>query len=136
MSVIQMHGDAGPLAATVARRVRGLLAEEGMAQQDLAPVLGVSGSSTSKRIRGLMPFALDELPAVANALGTSIEYLLGLTDERRPRRAMLDEASDELRARRDSNPKPSDLESDAPRAVDLSAWRQRSARRRQMAAVS
>ena len=122
MTITQMHDDdPSSLGATVARRVRGLLAEQGLKQEVLAPVLGVSPSSTSKRVRGLKPFEIDELPAVAQALDTSMEYLLGLTNDRSPRRItpgggsmfVLPERtvglSAALRACRDSNPKPSDL---------------------------
>ncbi|OFI74822.1 hypothetical protein BFX14_17715 [Vibrio cholerae] len=116
MTITQMHPDDGGLASTVARRVRGLLGELDMDRKDLGPILGVSGSSASKRVRGDMPFALNELPVLASALDTTVEYLLGLTETRNPRRSapgggsffVLPESGRVLRACRDSNPKPSD----------------------------
>ena len=88
MSIMEMHQSRPGLSAVVAKRVRGLMAELELTQLDLVPLLGISNSGISKRVRGQMQFGLDELPQVATALGTSIEYLLGLTDERSPRRSV------------------------------------------------
>lgn len=74
------------LASTVARRVRGLLGEYQMKQAELAMRLGLSTTAMSHRLSGNKDFDLVELPALAAALEVSIEYLLGLADERSPRR--------------------------------------------------
>lgn len=113
------------LADLVARRVRGLLGEHRMTQADLSRVLGISQASMSDRLRGVKDFDLNELPALAGTLQVSVEYLLGLTDERSPRQTMSDEGFGTLRARRDSNPKPSDLESEGGRVIDLASWREK-----------
>lgn len=81
MSVTQIHRDSG-LAGVVATRVRGLLAERQLKQGDLAKILGRSQASVSDRLRGVKDFEIRELPVVAEALDVSIEYLLGLTDDR------------------------------------------------------
>lgn len=82
MTITQMHGEPVTFSAIVASRLRGVLAERGMNQQDLVRILSVSTSAASKRYRGLMPFPLDEVPVLAAALGTSVAYLMGLTDDR------------------------------------------------------
>lgn len=75
--------DAGPLLAdVVARRARGLLAENQMTQAQLAKRLGFSAASMSDRLRGVKDFDLNELPALAEALETSVAYLLGMTEVR------------------------------------------------------
>jgi transcriptional regulator with XRE-family HTH domain len=108
------------LSHTAAGRIRGLRAELGLNQTKLALRVGMTRTALSDREAGVKPVNVDELPAFADALGTSIEYLLGLTNDRSPRRIapsggsmfVMPERttglSAALRACRDSNPKPSD----------------------------
>lgn len=96
------------LSARVARRARGLAAENGLSQAAIAAALGTSQQNVSRRMSGQIAFTLDELEALAGALGTSLPYLLGLTDSRNPHPGGPDGGLDVGRARRDSNPKPSD----------------------------
>ncbi|WP_366145761.1 helix-turn-helix transcriptional regulator [Nocardioides sp.] len=104
------------LSSVAAARIRGLRAEAGLNQTQLARQVGLSRTAVSDREAGIKPVNVDELPAFADVLGTSIEYLLGLTNDRSPRRVApgggsmfaVSEGRDQLRARRDSNPKPSD----------------------------
>jgi predicted XRE-type DNA-binding protein len=86
MTVTQMWPESG-LAGVVAARVRGLLAEQSMKQGDLAKVMDLSQASVSDRLRGVKRFDLNELPVLTAAFGVSVEYLLGLTDDRSPRRS-------------------------------------------------
>lgn len=69
-------GDRNGLRRTVASRVRGLLAERDLRQADLAVALNMSQQSVSKRMRGKVPFDVDELEVVAGFLGVSVVQLL------------------------------------------------------------
>jgi transcriptional regulator with XRE-family HTH domain len=84
MTVTQIAPQGVDLAAHVARRVRGLMGEHQVRQTDLAKMLGVSQSAASDRLRGVTDFPINELPVLAAEFSTSIEYLLGLTDDRSP----------------------------------------------------
>ncbi|MFD1250356.1 helix-turn-helix domain-containing protein [Nocardioides ginsengisoli] len=100
--------DALSLSRIAGRRIRGLRSELGLSQRKLVLQLGgiVSPSGLSDREAGIKPVPLDELPLFADALGTSVAYLMGLVDDRS--RPLEGAASEYLRACRDSNPKPSD----------------------------
>ena len=76
---------SGTLNAVVARRVRGLRAEFDITQAELGRQLGIKTASVSERLRGVTKFDINELPVLADVFGVSIEYLLGLTDERENR---------------------------------------------------
>lgn len=114
---IPEDGDAA-LSEVVATRIRGLMAEKRLTQLEVSQALNVSRSGVSDRLNGVKPVNLNELPALAHLLDTSIDYLLGLTNDRSPRRAaapgggsmfvLPERTSGLLRACRDSNPKPSD----------------------------
>lgn len=77
----QAHSEA-ELATTVAARARGLLAERRMKQAELGMAMGITRSGINNRLTGAKDFDLNELPALADALDTSIEYLMGLTESR------------------------------------------------------
>jgi transcriptional regulator with XRE-family HTH domain len=70
------------MADALARRVRGLMGEQRMTARELAARLGLSQASMSRRLSGDMEFGLNEVPMVAQALGTSEAYLLGFAAER------------------------------------------------------
>lgn len=135
------------LSEVAATRLRGLMAEQRMTQLDVARTLNLSRSGVSDRLTGVKPVNLDELPALASLLGTSIDYLLGLTNDRSPRRGtpgggslfvMPERTSGftgALRACRDSNPKPSVMES-ARRAARWLLGRVIPARRRRAALLA
>ncbi len=55
----------------------------------------------SDRETGVKPVPVDELPAFAEALGTSVAYLMGLTDDRS--RPLEDAAAEALRTTRGRN---------------------------------
>ena len=57
--------------------VRAELARQGRTQTDLAGVLGITQSQISARIRGRVPWRLEELAAVASYLGTPLTVLIG-----------------------------------------------------------
>lgn len=81
MSIAASYGDE-LLSEIAATRVRGLMAEKRMNQADIARVLGVSRSGVSDRINGVKPINLNELQPLSAALGVSVAYLIGLTDDR------------------------------------------------------
>ena len=100
--------EAAPTISSIAAaRIRGLRAERAWTQADLAKRVGLSRVNITDRESGRKAVNVDELPAFADALGVSMAYLMGLTDDRS--RPLEEAASGALRACRDSNPKPSDL---------------------------
>lgn len=69
-------------AEVVGATVRAELARAGKSQTDLAVVLGVTQTAVSKRLRGVTPFDVNELAAVAAALDLDISVLIAGTDQR------------------------------------------------------
>jgi transcriptional regulator with XRE-family HTH domain len=103
------------ISAIASARIRGLRAERGWNQSELALRVGLSRVNVSDRESGRKAVNIDELPAFADALGSSVAYLMGLTNDRS--RPLEEAASGALRACRDSNPKPSDLSTATARAA-------------------
>lgn len=131
---------AEALSETVARRTRRVIGEDQLSQARIARALGLSSTAMSNRVTGLMEFRLSEVPALADALGVSMEFMLGMTDERSPRQtgggshfvAREEVTSSALGLnwlpRLDSNQQPCDLRFAQVRAgvvVDLDAERAR-----------
>lgn len=73
-----IHGDYPdePLAAAVARRLRGQLAEQRMTLEDLGKVLGLSKMAASRRVNGETPISLAELELIEAATPITAAYLL------------------------------------------------------------
>lgn len=69
-------------AEVVGATVRAELARAGKSQTDLAVVLGVTQTAVSKRLRGVTPFDVNELAAVAAALDLDMSVLIAGTDQR------------------------------------------------------
>lgn len=63
-------------AEVVGAAVRAELARAGKSQNDLAAVLGVTQTAVSKRLRGVTPFDVNELAAVAAALDVDMSVLI------------------------------------------------------------
>lgn len=57
----------------VAREVRAEMARQRKTSVDLAPVIGRSQQTASNRMRGLYPFNVDEIEAVAEWLAVPME---------------------------------------------------------------
>lgn len=53
-------------------------------QTALAPVLGMTQSALSAKLRGRRAFTSDEILKVADTFGVSLDYLFGKTDDPRP----------------------------------------------------
>lgn len=73
------------LSEAVARRLRGLLAEQRITASALAREMGMKQSSISRRLVGDTPLTLDELSQIAEILGiTEVELLTGQRTVPRP----------------------------------------------------
>ena len=70
------QGEASDYSKLVAEEVRALAARKRVSGADLAKALGISAMSMSRRMNGHLPFGVDELAVVANALGVPVEQLL------------------------------------------------------------
>lgn len=70
--------EAESLSATIAKRIRGLLGEQGISQARLARDLGVSQMYVSDRIRigGKTPIDVNDLQRIAALLGVPVIDLL------------------------------------------------------------
>lgn len=81
MSITQAQ--RGNLDYEVSRRVNMLMWERKTTQVNLAKLLGVGQSGLSKKVRGEVGWSVADLVAVSAALGTTVAYLVGETDEPR-----------------------------------------------------
>ena len=88
------------------RRVHMLMWDAKLSQRRLAPKLGMTQANLSKKVRGERGWSIDELFAVARELGTTVSYLIGETENRRPDGP--DGGSVATYTPRDSNPEPTD----------------------------
>lgn len=114
----QMHDDAPELAlhAVVAANVRAEMARLGIRQSEVAQALGIGQPSVSAKRQGHTPFTLNELAVIAPMLGMTVGELIdgavAAGVRRSPAGRGADGATGPLsqteRARRDSNPQPSD----------------------------
>lgn len=68
-----MQGQIG----TPASKIRGLAAERGMTQEDVAVFLGRSRNYVGKRYRGQLDFPSSELAQLASHFGVSVSVLFG-----------------------------------------------------------
>ena len=65
-------------------RLKALRKEKGYTQIQMQLLTGVDQSDYSKLERGERYYSLEQCKRIALALGTSMDYLAGLTDERTP----------------------------------------------------
>ena len=101
--------DQRPLHERVAATVRAEMARYGITQVRMAELLGITQQSISRKRSGKTPYTLNELEIIAPLFGMTPDELL--RGSRSPRPVGPDEGLD-LRARRDSNPQPSDPKAD------------------------
>ncbi|MBT2594760.1 helix-turn-helix transcriptional regulator [Arthrobacter sp. ISL-72] len=64
------------LSVAVARRLRGQLAERNLKGSGLARLTGLPQQTISRKLLGGTPFTLDELQAICEVTGISLEYIL------------------------------------------------------------
>jgi transcriptional regulator with XRE-family HTH domain len=60
----------------IAASVRAEMARRRMSQKDLAELLGMTQPALSRRLTGEVPFAVDDLPLFAEALGVPVSVLM------------------------------------------------------------
>lgn len=77
MGVISLAGGPEHLTSRVAAEVRALMGRHNVTQMQLTAVLGVSQTGVSKRLRGLTPFDVNEIEALADYFGLDPAELLG-----------------------------------------------------------
>ncbi|TSI14673.1 helix-turn-helix domain-containing protein [Brevibacterium aurantiacum] len=79
----------------VGREVAAWMTRYNLRQADIAQILGFAQRNVSKRIRGEMPFRIDELLAIARYMGISLSQLLGegIVNEKNPQSVELTEGS-------------------------------------------
>ena len=68
--------DEVDLDLCIARNVRAELARRSVAQSQLAPTVGLTPASLSRRLKGHTSFSVPELAKIADVLGVSLESLL------------------------------------------------------------
>ncbi|WIE54200.1 helix-turn-helix transcriptional regulator [Curtobacterium sp. MCBD17_003] len=73
--------DISDLTRLVASNIRGLMAQHGVKQADLAASIGVSQSQLSKMIRGVRPIDLDQLDGMCMALGEDTAAVIKRAEE-------------------------------------------------------
>lgn len=69
---------------TMLYRLRGLREDRDLSQEDMAAILNVSQSSYSDYERENTNIPIDSLRRLARYFNTSVDYILGLTDNPRP----------------------------------------------------
>lgn len=65
-------------------RIRDLREDKDLNQRQLAKILNISQQQYSRYETGLSEMTYDQLKTLANFYHTSIDYILCLTDERKP----------------------------------------------------
>jgi transcriptional regulator with XRE-family HTH domain len=68
--------EVSDLTRLIASRIRGLMAQHGVKQAEMAAAIGVSQSQLSKMIRGVRPIDIDQLDGMCLALGTDLYSLI------------------------------------------------------------
>lgn len=68
----------------IAERLRSLRKEKGFTQIKMQMLTGIDQSDYSKLERGKRYYTFEQCRKIALALGTSMDYLTGLTDEKKP----------------------------------------------------
>lgn len=69
---------------TVKNRLQDLRMEKGFTQIKMQQLTGIDQSDYSKLETGKRYYTVEQCKRIALALGTSTDYLLGLTDEKAP----------------------------------------------------
>jgi len=64
--------------------IRSLRIDKDLKQRELAEILNVSQNTYSQYELGIINFPVDALVRLAEFYNTSVDYLLGLTDEKAP----------------------------------------------------
>ncbi len=86
-----------PVSQRMNENLTALMFRSGWLQKDVAAAIGISAPSVSRKMKRLNDWTLPEVEAIAAAMSVEVAELLGDLPD-----------FDVWRARRDSNPKPSD----------------------------
>ncbi|MDN4645387.1 helix-turn-helix domain-containing protein [Arthrobacter sp. PsM3] len=73
-AISEQHSES--LSVAVARRLRGQLAERNIKGSALSRMTGLPQQTISRKLIGGTPFTLDELQAICDVTGISLEYIL------------------------------------------------------------
>ena len=65
-------------------RIRDMRVDRGLSQEEIGDILGVKQNTYSQYEIGVLNYPLDVVIKLAEFYGTSVDYLLGLTDEKKP----------------------------------------------------
>lgn len=65
-------------------RIRSMRTDRGLSQQQIAELLNVKQNTYSQYEIGVLNYPLDVVVKLAEYYETSVDYLLGLTDEKAP----------------------------------------------------
>lgn len=58
--------------------------DKGLSQEEIGKILNVKQNTYSQYELGVLNYPLDVVITLAEFYGTSVDYLLGLTDEKKP----------------------------------------------------
>jgi len=81
-----------PTGMAIGRRVHLLMWDARLTQMELGERIGMDQSSLARRIRGERGWTPDQLVAVADALGVTVAYLFGESDQAEPEEAVAETA--------------------------------------------
>lgn len=84
MSTPWIAQDEVPLDTALGERVHQLMWRAKISQTALAPKLGLTQAGLSKKLRGDRGWSLDEVLAVSDLFGVSLNYLFGREDQNSP----------------------------------------------------
>ena len=70
------QGPSGPFARAIAAQVREAMARHRISAARLAPLIDVSQSYLSKRLRDEVPLTLNDVEAICTALGEDIQAMV------------------------------------------------------------
>ena len=65
-------------------RLKEIRQDKGFKQEDIADILKITQEQYSLYERGIRLIPIDKIVKLANYYDTSVDYLLGITDERKP----------------------------------------------------
>lgn len=61
----------------IANRIRSLIVERGVEQQEFARAIGITPSALTNYLTGTRKFPVERIPQVADYFGVSIDYIYG-----------------------------------------------------------
>lgn len=75
----------------IGTRINAALARCDMLQKDLAKILEVTDNTISYYCKGKRTPQIEQLPKIAEVLNTTVDYLLGITNDPNPQRTAIDD---------------------------------------------